>query len=478
MDPIFRYATPLKHHERKHVHKKILEIPANYARKRRNTGRIMKHFLGGRRGGKTDAILSPDSNEDMKAQLLPDSNEDKGSQLSVVALEHMKQERNQKQETTSDSSHADVFNQEVTGSAAVLDMQQVASKFQSPMEVSTSNNLPYHNFSPKLHSPMNSPTKVSASDNLPYHNFGSTSKLHSPMKAGASDNLPYPDFGHPQEALSRPLDLSKSGPQGWMLPQELRERNVTSEYTRLLAASNGMPHGHLIGPCINCAANQRLGLVCSCSVLPGLQSQGIQNLPMHYMSYLGLHVLGNSGMNQLPPLPPDMWPRPFIPPVFHPADDHIDNVLKDHCYLKKKQMQNLSPKSDRSDEKDHATAHCSSLRTRRRHFQETHTPKNVSVSMCESKTDALHSTVSMEPLPALEERLTKVMETENTSVPKHRHKRSKTFQDTDVDQVDDTDDAAESTPAAKKPTLCRSLSVPGWFGKGLRIGKKKRSSKT
>ncbi|XP_060063974.1 NAD-dependent protein deacetylase Sirt7-like [Ylistrum balloti] len=364
-DPIFRQATPLKNHELKNVNKKILEVPANYARKRRIASKRKQCSM---KKLKTDSISVSVSGEETKT---------------------------------------------------------------SPYGVTSSSN------------------GICKNEDTREEKFSDIkSRLHVPMQTISSNSLPCTVSSPSQETMSFPLDLSRSGTQD-------RTWKLDEDGTSL--SDGSIPQSEWIGQCSKCAALRTVGSLCSCSTVPTLQPQGI---PIHYMSYLGLQMLGDPRLIQLPPLHTNLWPTPFIPQVFQPSNK-IDYVLKDHCYLKKDQMQKLSPKSERLS----GTTSTSPVK-RELHSQKECGQNNASTSSCQSTETS--STELGEQSPAAVVGKDMLLLTSQDTVPNTRHKRSNTSHDHVVANTDVTDSTT------KKPNLCRSLSVPGWFGKGLKIGKKKR----
>ncbi|OWF52522.1 NAD-dependent protein deacetylase sirtuin-7 [Mizuhopecten yessoensis] len=386
MDPIFRHATPLKHHERKNVNKKILEVPANYARKRRTSSK--KNIVQfGMKKMRTESTVFSASGDDTKMQL-----------------------------------------------SGVI-------------------------------SPLNGILKKECTAEVNFSNI--KSRLHIPMQTISSNNLPCTISSPSHESMSFPLDLSTSGPLSGTLRLDQSRASINE---------SRISQHELIGQCPKCATFRTIGSLCSCSPVPSLnlQTQGIPSLPLHYMSCLGLHIMEDPRLMQLRPLHPSLWPHPCIPQVFQPGNK-IDYVLKDHCYLNKDQMQKLSPKSEQPAKKDNApTSSLNSPGKRETHFEKRPSLNNASASRSRPTEAVLSTTDIPEQSPTAvvgqNMLLLTPQDSDTTCVPKVCHKRSKTSQDTVIDSEDNTD----PTSTTKKPNLCRSLSVPGWFGKGLKIGKKKR----
>ncbi|XP_033732779.1 uncharacterized protein LOC117322123 [Pecten maximus] len=376
-DPIFRHATPLKHHELKNVNKKILEVPTNYARRRRTVTR--------------------------KKQCITKKVNTDNSQLSVA-----------------------------TEDAKVMS---------------------------GVISPLNRIEKKECAAEEQFSDI--KSRLHMPMKTLTSNSLPCTVSSQSQESVSFPLDLSMSGPsiRTWKLDQ-------AGEFV----SESSLQQRELADPCPKCAAIQTVGSLCICSPVPRLNLPP-QGIPIHYMSYV--QMLGNPRFMQLSPLHPNLWPVPLIPQVFQPSNK-IDNVLKDHCYLNKDQMQKLSPKSEGTTKKgSSSTSSINSPVRRETNFDEKQPSNNASAS--QSHPGEVMSGFPEQSSEVGDNRLLQISQNEGDSTcsAKARHKRHNTYQETTVDN-EDTTDITDTTSSSKKPKMCRSLSVPGWFGKGLKIGKKKR----
>ncbi|XP_069124118.1 NAD-dependent protein deacetylase Sirt7-like [Argopecten irradians] len=374
-DPIFRVATPLKHHELKNVNKKILELPANYARRRRPPSRKKQDVM---KKVNTDSLA-----EDRKMDL-------SGVTSPVNGI---------KKECVSEEKFSEI-----------------------------------------------KPT------------------LHTPIQTLSSNGLPSTLPGQSLESI--PLDLTMSGPTS---------RTLNLHHAGSFVWGSGIQQPELYGACPKCAANRSVGSLCICSPVPrlNLPAQGLPNLPLHYMSYL--HMLGDPRFLQLPPLHANLWSIPLIPQVFQPSNK-IDNVLKDHCYLNKDQMQKLSPKSEQTSKWSLSPSSINSPVKKEINFSDRPPPGKASATQSRPAEAAIRKSQPTETALDIPEEARIVKDQllctpECIDTAKGRHKRSKTSQDT-TSTVDNEDTTADST--SKKPKLCRSLSVPGWFGKGLKIGKKKR----
>ncbi|KAJ8318155.1 hypothetical protein KUTeg_003246 [Tegillarca granosa] len=217
--------------------------------------------------------------------------------------------------------------------------------------------------------------------------------------------------------------------------------------------------------CTTCLANGRLGQQCTCvnsglSLPTGLMVPDINSL----LSYQSMQLmrdmfLGNSSMH----LPfPGFLPYPLSPSVFQ-SPQKVETVLRDHCYLNKQQMQQLSPKQN----KDKNSSKSSKL---------------VNSSGQSQKVKVETATSPLKPGSSYIKESDLTLETDdNTQKLRTMCKLERSISQDDrppeVFPQSKSEESNETEPESsnsKKPKLTRSVSVPGWFGKGLNIRKKKR----
>jgi len=236
-----------------------------------------------------------------------------------------------------------------------------------------------------------------------------------------------------------PLDLSMTGPHG-RTKQPIQYSTKNELRTFVKTEVGDIDESSFHEKCPNCDVCQRLKIPCSCSLIqlngpisPQQQNinQELNLLPIQNIPFFGLQLKRNVQQ----PLPPIYYPYPLGLQL--PGDtSQVEDVLKDHCYLNKHQMQRLSPKQSRNEshESEQNVASCSL------------------VKRCISYTEGISNTEDEEsPSSSIQPECLK----SNTD-------------------VKDEEESSQGETTVKKPKLCHSVSVPGWFGKGLNMKKKKR----
>jgi hypothetical protein len=152
--------------------------------------------------------------------------------------------------------------------------------------------------------------------------------------------------------------------------------------------------------------------------------------------------------------------------------EFIDPILQDHSYLNKDQMQSISPNCDKKEKRSQQVKDNKDVKPKR--SQQVKDNKDV-------KPNLKRSYSYVDDIQKEEEDFAM-----SNKSPEKLHKDHSKLKIGDI--VDSSEDVESSSPiivideeededkegVQEKPKLMRSVSVPGWFGKGLNLRKKRR----
>jgi hypothetical protein len=174
-------------------------------------------------------------------------------------------------------------------------------------------------------------------------------------------------------------------------------------------------------------------------------------LPSNNMNGLLKGLVPSNPMNTMLPFNTSLFP-------IQNNKKFIDPILQDHSYLNKDQMQSISPNCDKKEKRS----------------QQVKDNKDV-------KPNLKRSYSYVDDIQREEEDFAM-----SNKSPEKLHKDHSKLKIGDI--VDSSEDVKSSSPiivideeededkegVQEKPKLMRSVSVPGWFGKGLNLRKKRR----
>ncbi|XP_061175293.1 uncharacterized protein LOC133184300 [Saccostrea echinata] len=298
-----------------------------------------------------------------------------------------------------------------------------------------------------------------------------------------------------------PLPTFPNGTNQLPLMQQFLNLNALILATNIQQMSNQL----LNSACEKCKVRRDLNCRCMTSLPQGLGVPLLPGLPP-FLPFLPQPSLLDYPRLGMPAVPPQWLPSTqgmFQSPMSAPSNS-VRAMLNDHCYLNKAQMQKLSPQSnvlspplsqmqpprqnkvkmtkssenEKSNHKIKVESSKSSLKRERTY------PSSVTFSL-ESPTDEECPRLGMSD-PGIQIQDNRVKE-ENQELPLNSINKDKswpsvitkdnlTLERSVSEQLicDKTKEEDDEASPNKKRKIVRSTSVPGWFGKGLNLKKKRR----
>lgn len=257
--------------------------------------------------------------------------------------------------------------------------------------------------------------------------------------------------------------------------------------------------------CEKCELRRDPNCQCAMTLPQGLGMPRLSGLPP-FLPFLPQPSLLDYSRMSMPSLPP-LW-HPTSQGMFQyptsTATNSVLSVLNDHCYLNKAQMQKLSPKSHVSfvpvsqqqspkQNKVNQTKSSDNKKSNKRTKVESHlsSPKDdrlhatsVKFSLESPAEQDCHRLNVSDPGIQIQNNHVKE-EKQELSVDTHSINETKSRSAIAKDNLtlgrsvseqficDKTEDDDQAVPSRKRK-MVRSTSVPGWFGKGLNLKKKRR----